>query len=122
MSGLGDIEGALRELVAEVRAIREALTAERPKPSRRATPKGTDAEWSEAFNLFWDEYPRRVARQAAYLAWLRIEQRGQEGFDAVMAGLDLWRERWKAEGTEDRYVPHAATWLNQRRYADADVR
>ena len=75
-----------------------------------------------AFQLFWDRYPRKVSRAAAERAWGKLcppEHEQQGLFDWIDAGLTLWLEReWK--GKDEQYVTHAATWLNQGRWRDAE--
>lgn len=79
------------------------------------------------FAAFWALYPRRVARMAALKAWRRLAPRDQAAaLGAMPAHVEYWRQ---AERDHER-IPHAATWLNGRRWedelpgfgADADAR
>lgn len=74
----------------------------------------------EAFDrIFWPEYPRKTAKEAARKAWraLKLGDRDQERLDSIMLGLrrDVAQE-WK--GREPDKIPHASTWLNQKRWQD----
>jgi len=86
-------------------------------PSLRAAR----AEWREAFDLFWKAYPRKTGKAPALASWEKrcpkTVEECQPMFDWIDAGLAAciageWKDR------EDRFVPHASTWLNQRRWED----
>lgn len=68
------------------------------------------------FAKFWDVYPRHVARSAALKAWIRIGVT-QELLKTILAALDLQKQMpgWQKE---KQYIPHASTWLNNRRWED----
>ncbi len=71
-----------------------------------------------AFVGFWDAYPKKVGKKAAWKAWQRLEGLDAALLSAVMAGLERAKasEQWAKDG--GRYVPHAATWLNGERWED----
>jgi len=63
---------------------------------------------------FWPQYPRKVGKAAASKAWKKLTQ---AELDHVMDGL----RRYKAtewQGREIQFIPHAASWLNGRRWDD----
>lgn len=68
------------------------------------------------FAAWYAEYPRKVGRPNALRAFRAHAIAA--GVDAVTAGLARWVEHWRAEGTEQRFIPHPATWLNQHRWDD----
>ena len=110
----------------EVRVLAdEAESAEAPRPPLVLTPPAPKpspaAEWRAAFDDdFWPAYPRHrgCSKLLARRAWDRIRPQTQATFDALMDGLDRWRAFWDERGTEEQYIPHPATWLNQRRWED----
>ena len=82
-------------------------------------------EWDSAFDEhFWPAYPRRVSKGAAREAWVRLRPPTPEiGTYSVLAGRIVAGLEWYVEGEwasrpEDK-IPHAATWLNQKRWEDA---
>lgn len=88
--------------------------ASRPAPTRPATP-----EDDAGFLAFWKAYPNKAARQNAKKAWARLQP------DATLQARILeavarytTTETWRRD--EGRFVPHAATFLNQRRFDDVD--
>lgn len=69
--------------------------------------------FDELFDKFWSAYPRKVAKPQAQKAFIRIKGLAKE-FASIMAGL----ERAKQEWSDPKFIPHPATWLNQRRWED----
>jgi hypothetical protein len=65
------------------------------------------------FDLFWQMYPRRVAKVAALKAWTKLKTADRE---AAIAALPAHVEDWS--GRDMDKVPHPATWLNGRRFED----
>lgn len=63
------------------------------------------------FERFWQTYPRarRVARSRAERVWSKM--RTPERIQAVEM-IAQHALAWQAMGTEARYIPHPATWLN----------
>lgn len=82
----------------------------------------TEAEWLEAFEQdFWPSYPRKVGKFDARKAWLKVKPWSQDLCDEVFAGLARSIANWEALEVEKRFIPHASTWLNGRRWEDDDV-
>lgn len=63
------------------------------------------------FDTFWQEYPRKTAKEAARKAWAGA--RARVGAEAILTGL-----RAAVWPLEARFIPHPATWLNQGRWDD----
>jgi hypothetical protein len=42
----------------------------------------------------------------------------RDGVDRVAGGLRAWAGYWHAEDTDERYIPHASTWLSRSQYLD----
>lgn len=71
-----------------------------------------------AFDAFWDAYPRKVAKGNARTAWAKAIKRGAAP-EAITAAAARHADHWRRLGTQPRYIPHPATWLNGERYDDA---
>lgn len=69
------------------------------------------------FEEFWKMYPRKVGKPAARRALTAACKK--EAPAAIATALQRWIESWKASGTEEQFIPHPATWLNQERWNDA---
>lgn len=66
------------------------------------------------FDRFWTCYPKKVGKEAARKAWLRAGVT----FEQCERTLAVWKK--SADWTKDggQFIPHAATWLNQKRWQD----
>lgn len=69
------------------------------------------------FDVFWNEYPKKVDKQAALKAWKKIKP--DEGLmQQIVASVRKWKasDQWNKENGQ--YIPYPATWLNKRRWED----
>lgn len=71
-----------------------------------------------AFSDFWEMYPRKVGKAAAEKRWTSLTGRGRVNSRQIMDGLEAWLAEWRRKGTEQDFIPHASSWLNQRRWED----
>jgi len=63
---------------------------------------------------FWAWYPKKVGKDAAYKAWIKLKP----DYDLVINAL-LWQRQTKQWQAEDgKYIPNPATYLNQGRWQD----
>lgn len=77
----------------------------------------TDLLADSAFVVFWDKYPKKVGRKAAFKAWHKVEWT-PDLVSKAMTALEAWKqsEQWTKDA--GRYIPHAATWVNGERWED----
>lgn len=70
-----------------------------------------------AFVAFWERYPKKVGKKAAWKAWARVDYTLELGAK-IMAGLEsaITSEQWGKDA--GRYIPHASTWINGERWED----
>lgn len=61
------------------------------------------------FETFWKAYPRKVGKGAALAAWQKARKLAEPA--RIVASLD---RKWP----EQKFIPHPATFLNQRRWED----
>ena len=106
-------------------AVTNGVSNTSPVPSRSRSRKdqertAADAAADERFERFWAVYPNKVKKPAALKAWTRINPDGATT-DAIIAGVE--RETRSRQWTKDdgEYIPHPATWLNQRQWEDNPV-
>lgn len=67
------------------------------------------------FDAFWNIYPRKASRAEAVKRWNRLTDKDR---CAVMAALPNHVVVWRAQKRGVDTIPHASTWLNQRRWED----
>jgi len=65
-----------------------------------------------AFEEFWTNYPRKVAKGAARKAWDKI---ASTEYESVIAGAERFA---KDPNRDETFTPHPATWLNSERWTD----
>lgn len=103
---------ALRQQVAvpETEGEREA-EAERESPPAAPSARNKSA----GFPDFWAAYPRKEGRQAAEKAWQKLKP--DDDLQRLMAAA-LEAQKCSRQWSDLQFVPHASTWLNQRRWED----
>jgi len=117
MQDADTVRAQTRERVRKHRAAKDAVTVTDSNGQKRHTDTDTDTDTEKTFGQFWISYPRKQAKQAALKAFEKL--RLSEGdFEKVLAALEAAKcsPEWTKDG--GRYVPHAATWLNGRRFED----
>ena len=69
------------------------------------------------FQSFWSAYPRKTAKKPAQAAFMKLKP-DEELLNKMLEALkqQLKTDQWTRDGGQ--YIPHAATWLNQRRWED----
>ena len=79
-------------------------------PRRSITPLS-------GFENFWNEYPKKVSKQEAIKAFNKLEP-DTTLLDTILEALRT--QKRSSDWTRDngQYIPHPATWLNQRRWED----
>jgi hypothetical protein len=71
------------------------------------------------FNDFWALYPRHVGKAAALKAWKKAAT-SEAVKDEIMAALRVQLPQFQRhlDRMEPKFIPHASTWLNGRRWED----
>jgi len=67
------------------------------------------------FAIFWELYPKKVAKGAAIKAWQKLSKNDQA---EVLEALPNHLKYWQVKGTEKEFIPYPASWLNQMRWLD----
>ncbi len=68
-----------------------------------------------AFDMFWEQWPKKQQKSVALRAWMKIPIAEYAG---ILTGLERWlvSDQWKRG-----VIPHPATWLNRKRWTDEDI-
>lgn len=102
-------------------------TAKNSESRAKAGPKQNESIYNQnqnhidasagVFEGFWRGYPRKqgTSKANAHKVFERLKPEEQK--QAVAALAEFSRS---VAQTEERYIPHAATWLNQRRFETLD--
>jgi phage replication O-like protein O len=71
---------------------------------------------SKRFAIFWETYPRKVAKKTAFKAFEKLNP-DEQLWQRMLAALEsAQRTEWR-DRPRDK-IPHAATWLNGERWED----
>ena len=65
------------------------------------------------FEQFWAIYPRKIAKFVARKSWRRLTKKEKSMIEDILPKQVL---RWEIK--EIQFIPHASTWLNQKRFED----
>ena len=76
-------------------------------------PITINQEYIDRFDIFWKNYPRKVAKPNALKVWLRIKPSD----DLTKKMIDAVKRQGLCN-REIQFVPHPASWLNAARWED----
>ncbi len=108
----GDFAGRAR-----VRAKRLTANGKRQTATGKRLPANGNGLYTLEFLKFWEQYPRKVGKDAAWRTW---RARGLPGdlLDTIVTAIEsqVRSEQW--QHANGRYIPYPATWLNRGSWAD----
>jgi predicted phage replisome organizer len=70
---------------------------------------------SELFNKFWTNYPRHVSKATAEKAFKKLKVTDTI-LEKMLGALETQKQ--SRQWSDKQYIPHPATWLNQKRWED----
>jgi hypothetical protein len=69
----------------------------------------------DGFDSFWKDYPRKVGKKKARVAWRNLTKKNRT---AAAAALPDHVRVWDLQGRDATKIPHPTTWLNGERWED----
>lgn len=72
------------------------------------------------FELWWQAYPKHVAKGAAQKSYLAIINRREASNDDLLRGAQSYANA--VRGKDQQFTAHPATWLNGKRWLDQEQR
>ena len=103
----------------DIKVISDGYQDDRPE-TETETETETDISVIDAlFSMFWDAYPRKVAKPEAFKAFKRAKAT-ENDVQAMVCAIDRQGLARKVKAGESRFVCHPATWLNQERWKDQE--
>lgn len=87
-----------------------AAPAKASKTTKRVTDDDPD------FAAFWKSYPRKTGKGHARTAWTSALKATEPA--AIISGAEKFAGWCTRSRTEQRYIPHPATWLRGERWSD----
>ena len=79
------------------------------------TKEQTKELYGESFDKFWKLYPRKVSKFESAKVFGKLKK---DEIQTVMKGVKNFREVVLRDNVEQQYIPHATTWLRQKRFLD----
>ena len=70
-------------------------------------------KYIDRFDEFWKINPKKIAKENAKKVWLRIKPN-----DDLIVKITKAVKDQKLSEREQQFIPHAATWLNAKRWED----
>lgn len=89
-----------------------------PTPPRGAVgSEKKSSPYTQEFNEFWDAYPKKVGKGAAWKAW-EGKKKIRPALPEILVAVKKQSNssQWQKDGGQ--YIPNPATWLNQARWDD----
>lgn len=102
-----------QEQEQEQERARSKTLPQNPPKATKASPKVKPCP--ERFAEFWTLYPRKIDKGDAVKAFAKLTEAQAE---AAITAIPKHALHWQALGTEQKYIPHAASWLNGQRWED----
>ena len=87
------------------------------KKSKRSKKNKLNEEYENSFEIFWKEYPVKVAKGKAYDTWKLLNEEIKEICINAIKNQNQNKHFYKDWLKEDS-APHPTTWLNQKRWED----
>jgi hypothetical protein len=90
---------------------------EQKTPARKKNDPKTGNGYNTEFEKFWEAYPKKVGKGAAWTAWKKKNGRRPD-IQILVEVIEKHKQTpdWNKEGGQ--YIPNPATWLNQHRWED----
>jgi hypothetical protein len=86
------------------------------KACSAAAPGPRTSAIDEAFDIWWDQYPKKIAKKAARKVYGRIISKSEASSEELLAGV--MRYGAASAGTAARYIKSPDGWLNDGRWTD----
>lgn len=82
----------------------------KPPNTKENTKEDT---YSDSFSKFWKVYPRKIGKYQASVSFAKFDDKH---YEKIIYATKVFAQ--ENISTEERFIPHATTWLNQQRYQD----
>jgi len=95
--------------------VRTPTTSNTKEDTKVNKNKGVD-KYDQDFVDFWDAYPRKINKHLAHQKWI-IATKNFPTKKLTVCAIRFANEI-KNHRTEEKFIPHPSTWLNQKRFLD----
>jgi len=78
-------------------------------------------EYTSDFLQFYDAYPKHIGREPAWKAWQKLNG-SRPNLSTLITKINEMKKSEDWTKDNGKFIPHPATWLNQKRWEDEGVR
>jgi hypothetical protein len=75
--------------------------------------KDNTKEYIHEFELFWKHYPRKLGKHQASISFFKYNEKD---YSKIIYATKVFAQ--ENLSTDEKFIPHATTFLNQKRYLD----
>lgn len=87
-----------------------------PRTSMTSNTKDYTKLYDHEFENWWNIYPRKVNKYQAKIKYRSARKKYAK--DLLEKTTEFFSQVCTQQGTEERFIPHPSTWLNQKRFLD----
>lgn len=69
------------------------------------------------FDRFWSVYPKKINKESARKAWVKIKDT-DDLIETMIQALEKAKASRDWQKEQGKFIPHPATWLNNKRWED----
>jgi len=106
---------------AEEKKGDKTIKIELSKEKEVVNPRKNLFQIQAQFEEFWKDYPKKIAKENAKKAFIKLIKENSDNFDLIIKGLKNYSADIKKQIDKDpdwNFIAHPATWLNGRRFFD----
>jgi len=108
-----NVKNVKNDSLKDIYAQPEEVIPEKPKKAK----KEKEAPNLEQFELFWQAYPKKKAKDAARKAWLKIKL-DEQLLAIILTAIETAKKSNQWMKDNEQYIPLPASWLNGKRWED----
>lgn len=117
---LADGQKADGELVPKPPAKKPRVTTGKLADQEINNIKQNKQIYTPDFELFWSKYPRKVAKKVAFQKWNKVAK-SEAAKKLITQCAENYARTCADKKTEEQYILHPSTFLNQERYLDYEI-
>ncbi len=107
-------------ITSEVTPLNPEIEGRNPQRKGKER-KGKETTYDKGFLAFWETYPKKAGKIAAWKAW-KNQNNNRPEIEIILSAIKTQSqcEQWRKENGQ--YIPNPATWINQGRWEDEPIK
>jgi hypothetical protein len=91
------------------------ITSNNKKTNKK---KISSADLEKEFEQLWKIYPRKIGKEVAKKSFKKARKDKDIPYETIENGLYRYINYLETQGTEEQYIMHGSTWMNQAKWED----